>query len=400
MSRKEIVVQIFTGGYLEKKVTYEQIEQKLRPLLETAPIGKVLMGWAVMPEVYCKTKELLAQYGTELYLWLPVFSETGLLKPIKRLLDWNGQEVKSYHLKEGENFEFYCPNQELNTDSFLEIYEENFAGIDFDGVFLDKIRFGAFSNGINGVFNCFCPKCLERYAQEEISAGELKAEMQKVLEGSLEYSLVPLGITSYENGIYHFKNKLWKRYFDLKGKEVTQAVSALIDYFHNKNMKVGLDTFSPFTAYFAGQDIKKLGQKADFIKPMMYRITQAPAGLPFEAECLMKETTKDDPVKVKKRFYKLLACEEEKDGVFDLDFVYRELESLTETGIKVYAGTEMNRIEGIAPVTPVYIRESMQKIGETQAAGIVLSWDLLSAPDENLEEVKQYGKYFGNEKYI
>ncbi len=55
-------------------------------------------------------------------------------------------------------------------------------------------------------------------------------------------------------------------------------------------MKIGIDTFSPFISYFTGQDLEKLQEVADFIKPMMYRTTKAPAGLPFEFERFIDES--------------------------------------------------------------------------------------------------------------
>ncbi|MDX5688798.1 hypothetical protein SIK51_18040, partial [Clostridioides difficile] len=61
--------------------------------------------------LYVETKKLLNKYNVELYLWLPCFSEIGLLEKSNLLIDYMGKEVKGYALQEDENFEFYCTNK-------------------------------------------------------------------------------------------------------------------------------------------------------------------------------------------------------------------------------------------------------------------------------------------------
>lgn len=75
-----------------------------------------------------------------------------------------------------------------------------------------------------------------------------------------------------------------------KAEDIAGALKPVTRYFRQRGMKVGMDTFAPYLAYFAGQDMKLLASMADFIKPMMYRITNAPAGMPFETDCLIRET--------------------------------------------------------------------------------------------------------------
>ena len=110
MNKQEIIVQISTGGYLEHKVTHDAVCKKLKALLETIAVSKVIIGWSCDRELYEHVIRFLKQHGIECYLWLPVFSETGILKAdTGKLIDDTGNEVKSYCLSEGENFEFYCP---------------------------------------------------------------------------------------------------------------------------------------------------------------------------------------------------------------------------------------------------------------------------------------------------
>lgn len=400
MNQEEIIVQISTGGYLEHKAAHEEICRKLEHLLERIAVSKVIIGWSCDREVYRHVIAFLKQRHIESYLWLPVFSETGILKAdTGKLIDDTGAEVKSYCLTEGENFEFYCPNQKRSTEACLEIYRERFDGLGFDGVFLDKIRYGAFSNGLGGVFNCFCPDCMKRYEENGIDTHELKHQMKRVRDGAGEYGEQVLGITAYERGKYTFRNPVWEQFFRKKAEDIERALKPLVDWFHHRGMKVGMDTFAPYLAYFAGQDMERLATMADFIKPMMYRITSAPAGMPFETDCLIRETVRQpDGTKARAQFFRTIGCRDMGKEAFDLEFTARELSFTAGFGTPVYCGIEINR-NTVAPSSPAYIRETMEGLRHVELRGYVLSWDLMSATEENLTAVGQCLEHCGAEPF-
>lgn len=390
MEKKRIALQIFTGGYLEDTPPFEKLRSVLEPLLCRMKVEKILMGWSVKPALYRETIRLAKHYGAEVYLWLPVLSETGLLKPVRRLIDDEGKEVQQIGLKGGEKFEFYCPNQELNTKSFWEIYEEFFSELPFDGVFLDKIRYGSFANGKGGVFSCFCPECRKVYAAAGIPEHALLAQMKSIRAGVQENEAAPLDVECYEAGRYRFRDPIWEKFFVCKQHCIYDFLKPVTDWLRSRGLRIGIDTFSPFTAYFAGQDTAKLAKLADFIKPMMYRITRAPAGLLWESEQLLQETLAHPSPAA---FSRILGVENMSKSPFDLEFVKRELALLAAGGADIYAGIEINRIDPVAPATPEYIRENVRAFSETAIRGFVLAWDLLCAPEENLQEVlRLFGK--------
>ena len=57
-------------------------------------------------------------------------------------------------------------------DHFLTTY-------DFDGVFIDKIRFPSMANGLQDVFSCFCPYCIEKAAHSGLDLDEVKSILNK-----------------------------------------------------------------------------------------------------------------------------------------------------------------------------------------------------------------------------
>lgn len=387
MDSKKIVIQIFTGSYQESKVNYQQIKDKLEPILKKISVEKVIMGWSVERKLYQRMEEFLHSYGVKLYLWLPVFSENSELRPTKLLMDDRGDYVQSYHTSRRENFEFYCPNSSLNVQNVMDIYEEYFQEIKFDGVFLDKMRYGSFPNGLTGIFSCLCPTCLARYESIGIRIRELKNEMRKVRIGQFGYEETPFKMRVYENGKYDFDHEVWPLFFREKARSISDACQVFADYFHGRGLQVGVDVFTPFLAYFVGQDIQELQAKVDFIKPTMYRLTNVPGALSFEYQQLLRKVIVRNRLDAAKKLPEILKVMGEDGQTADLNFVKKELNLLAEYSDKVYAGIEINRIPKIAWATPTYIKESLTGLYREDMKGFALSWDLMSMPEENINAV-------------
>lgn len=384
---KEIIIQLFTGGYKNKETTYEQIEAKLLPIVTRIKVKKVIAGWNLDRELYQKLCAFLHQYQVECYLWLPVFSETGELKQVQKTVDYTAKDVQGFHLRDGEDFEFYCPNVSANIQRVIEIYEENFEDLAFDGIFLDKIRYGSFSTGIEGVFSCFCSECEKKYIENGISVEALKKEMKQVEDGEGDYANSPLGLCSYKQGSYSFSNDIWSTFFEIKAKMIYEALVPLCDYFHKRNLKIGMDTFFPFLGYFVGQDYHLLSQLADFIKPMMYRNTNAPAGLEHEVIKFLEATTKEDLPQAKKMYGDILASKIEEKRLLALEFLKKEVEYMTSVSNNVYCGIEVNHIEGITEVGPHNIQENLEELSKTAVKGVVLGWDILCTTQDNIDSI-------------
>jgi len=384
MNKKEIVLQIFTGGYLQTWVSYEEIENKLKDILEKADVSKLIIGWAVDRELYRKVISLLHRHQIEVFLWMPVFSETDFFKEVSYLKDFRGMNVENYQLKEGENFAFYCPNVKASRDNVKEIYEEHFSKLGFDGIFLDKIRYASFSNKLTGVFSCFCPECIKRYREKQLDISGIRQEMDAMIYGRQGYETKPFRCISYDKGGYQFEAAIWAQFFRAKADFIYDALMDIADYFRKQGLMIGLDTFAPFMAYYVGQDLRRISELADFIKPMMYRITQAPAGLPFEYDRFLSETTKAPLEDVRKVFNNILKIETDDTKLFDIDFVKKELEFMNQLKKPIYCGIEVNKTQEAA-ADPGYIAATMEALSQTDIKGYVLSWDVLSAPEENLE---------------
>lgn len=404
---KEYIVQISTGDYAAANIRFEQIRNKLAPLLKQIPLRAVIMGWSGQKELYQQTKQLLAPYQTELYLWLPVFSENNRLKKVPDLIDYQNKAVSHYHLNQGENFEFCCPNRRESIERFLEIYEEHFAGLAgahvFDGVFLDRIRYASFSNGRSGVFSCFCPVCREKYQARGLDISTLTTQMQLLSTGQDGYDRIPFKMEKYQSGTYQFADPIWSAFFKAKQDFIYEALKPVSQYFKAKGLRVGLDLFSPFMAYFVGQDPFRLSLLADFVKPMMYRATYAPAGIPFELDRLIKETVPRTQRQTAGDEYRRIigaqATGLNAAPLTNISFVKTELEILKQPGAftatdigaatktRIYCGIEVNYLKDVVPTTAEYVAANLNELAQTDIDGFVLSWDLLSAPESHLRAV-------------
>ena len=375
-------MQILSGGFLQEAVPYELVEKKLDFILPRLPVTKVLMGWPHDKSLYQKTAEFLFKRNIEFYLWMPVFSETGALKNLAPLVDITGRGILKNGETSNEDFFFNCPNNSENIKKILDIFNENFASIPFTGVFLDKIRYPSFAgdHGTRGVFSCFCPECRAVYEKEKLDIEKLKAAL-------CAETTAPLGVTEYRfNGDYVFKDKVITDFFRVKADIIYNSMKQICAFFRERGYSAGFDVFAPFLSPFAGQDISRLCRLCDFIKPMMYRITNAPAGLPFETEALLKQTNCGSAPK-RKDFFKLLGAND--DGMpFNLAFAVKELREMSKkSSCPVYAGIEINRVEEIAPADSAYIEETVNAYAQTGIQGLALSWNLLDMPEENICKV-------------
>ena len=376
----DVTVQIFSGGFLRETTTFEDVEKKLSSILPRLPVSKVIMGWSPDKALYEKTASLLVKKNIGFYLWFPVFSETGVLEKLGALVDYQSRQTDSRGEQSDEDFDFCCPNNKHNIEKILAIFDQKYASIPFTGVFLDKIRYpssanaGGSGNGFRSTCTCFCPDCLAFYKKENVDVDRLKAALARPAD-------LPFGVSAYKgNGEYTFDDSIIYDFFQLKARILYKSLERICTHFREKGLGIGFDVFAPFLSAFAGQDLPALSGLCDFIKPMMYRATNAPAGIPFEAEALLRETGAAN----RAGFYRALGINSE-SMPFDRDFAARDLQNFcSASACPVYAGIEINRKKDIADIYPDYIEETIMAFSGTGIVGFALSWNLLDAPEENI----------------
>jgi len=367
--KKSVTVQIYTGNFDSppNNLDIAAIKRKLSKLYQRANIEYVMLGWNPQADID-EIVDYVKQRETEVYLWLPVFSGWDGLSP---LISEDGQiAAQDYQAEKGERFDFGCPANPDSIRQIKHIFETYYSDGAYDGIFLDKIRFPSFISGLQPVLSCFCPYCRSLHNLSE--------------PFKVNDETNPLSITSYDGLCYNTADQTLARLFAYKAEAVTSSVAELSGYFRKLGYKIGLDLFTPFLSWFVGQDCVSLAQHADFIKPMFYRETYAPAGIPLELDMYAAAFGGTRAAKESRKQYILNTLN---TSSIDIEFINREVSHVRDRigEIRLYAGIEINYNERIAKITAQYIKENITRL--KGADGFALSWDLCSTPDKNLDAV-------------
>ena len=357
------IVQVSLGGWNKPDYTAEQIIDRIDTVSSLIPVGKVIIGWTLDKEIYRQVGAHLHAKGIQMLLWLPVFAETEEVCENSPAVDLRGEIPAHYDLTEGEGFRFNCPSNPQNAANIIALYDRAFSDCGFDGVFLDRIRTQSFVGGTSGVLSCGCLLCTEKFEAEGVS-------LEKVQEEWADKADSFFNVTGYSPATgFTFENPVAADFFRAKGNVVSGAVAAIADSLRTRGLEVGMDLYAPFMAPFVGQDYEILAQHADFIKPMLYRMTFAPAGMGFEYDLLRKAVP---------------AATGYPDFAMDKAFLDSQLEAMAPYPCAKFPGIEINYREGVAPTSPEYVKESLDAVMAHHFDGAVLSWNIMEAPDAHV----------------
>ena len=357
------IVQVSLGGWNAPDYTAEQVIGRIQEVNALIPVRKVIIGWSLDKQVYRQVGEYLHANGIKMLLWLPVFAETEEMCENEPAVDLAGEIPANYDLAAGEGFRFNCPTRPETAANVVAIYDDNFQDCGFDGVFLDRIRTQSFVSGVSGVLSCGCPVCKEYFKAEGVDLDAVQAAW--IEKGDAFFS-----VTAYspEYG-FTFADSRAEAYFKAKGHVVSHAVAAIADSFRGRGLEVGMDLYAPFMAQFVGQDYGILSQHADFIKPMLYRQTFAPAGMGFEYDLLRKAVP---------------GAAGYPEFTMDVDFLDSQLKAMEPYACGKYPGIEINYRAKVAPTSPEYVTESLEAVMRHGFDGAVLSWNIMQAPDSHI----------------
>ena len=367
----ELSVQLFTGSAITpEQIDISKIIDKLNNIYKRTNISGAYIGWNKDIDI-SSIIDLLKKQGTDIYFWLPVFSELSLLADFKPLIGIDGKIIETlYNTDNEELFTFCCPANPINVEIAIGVFEKYYDKDIYNGIFLDKIRFPSFIGGLSTVTSCYCDYC--------------RSVFDLPTENDLEFKDIanPMGISTY-NDLHYEMNSGFRKLFDYKAKAVYRSLEQLCSYFRNRGFKICLDLFTPATAFFVGQDYHKLLKLTDIVKPMLYNVTNAPAGIPFEINEYAGAFDKNSENAIARRIHLL-----ETVGYYEKDFIKKEVEGIksiitqNELKTKLHVGIEVNYVENIAPVTGEYIKESVTNV--KSADGIIASWNLNTMPDDNI----------------
>lgn len=363
----EYIVQVSLGSWHHPDYSAGQIIGRIDTVSSLIPVSKVIIGWSLDRNIYREVGEYLHSKGIKMLLWFPVFAETEEMCENSLAVDIWGNIPTNYDLAAGEGFRFNCPSDPQNAANLLAIYDTHFSDCGFDGVFLDRIRTQSFVSGTGGVLNCGCPLCASEFQAEGVDLEAVRKEWE---ENGDRF----LSVTGYSPaGGFVFENPVAEAFFKAKGHIVSNAVGEIADSFRSRGLEIGMDLYAPFMAPFVGQDYEILTAHADFIKPMLYRQTFAPAGMGFEYD-LLKAAVPE--------------AEGYPEFAMDLGFLHSQLEAMEPYTCAKFPGIEINYREEVVPTSPEYVNESLEAVTSHGFDGTVLSWNIMEAPLAHLDCLK------------
>lgn len=347
------------------KIDLPYILSILEDFHKAGRLAGVLAGWGEDLAPYRALSEQLREWGLPLYFKTAVFAELeGLAASFEPMIDASLSPSSPYHLNEEEHFLFRCPASDANRQIALA-YAKSFldTGL-FDGLFLDRIRYNSLISGIEGQ-GCFCRRCLKRYQEKGIDTDRLRSLLIESAKTRRPFA------AAYQDGVYHFEDPDIDAFFREKSRLITENVALFASYAHERGLALGLDLFTPSAAYLTGQDTLALSSMADFIKPMLYQFTNAPAGIPFEmpfVQAFLQDGSEP------------LAAP---SSIFEKDLAF-----LRKVPCHVFPGIEVNRIDPICLPSEAELKSTLAAL---QASGIetaVASWDIQKMPASHLSLLK------------
>lgn len=363
----QYIVQVSLGGWNNPDYTAEEIIGRIDTVSSIIPVRKVIIGWSLDKEIYREVGDYLHSKDIKMLLWLPVFAETEEMCENSPAVDLWNRIPANYDLAAGEGFRFNCPSDPQNAKNIVSLYDNHFGDCGFDGVFLDRIRMQSFVSGVGGVLNCGCPLCATEFKAEGIDIEIIKEEWDEKGDDFLSVK----AYTPSEGFV--FTDPTTADFFKAKGHIVSKAVASIADSLRKRGLEIGMDLYAPFMAPFVGQDYEILASHADFIKPMLYRQTFAPAGMGFEYDLLKKAVP---------------GAQGYPEFAMNLDFLHSQLEAMESYSCAKFPGIEINYRKEIVPTSPEYVAESIEAVKSHGFEGIVLSWNIMEAPLAHLDCLK------------
>ncbi|MCI8541219.1 MAG: hypothetical protein HFE68_05320 [Erysipelotrichaceae bacterium] len=346
----QYTLQLHTGSFLKANYSAAQIMEKCDAIFARIKVKDLILGWNTDPELNRTLLDYFHTKGVRVLLWLPILAKSDEVCEITYATTLSDQD---------KNAHFACPNHIPNSHAIITLYEQYFANLPFDGVFLDKIRFASFAEGYEQGFGCFCAQCEKQMHSVDLPYIKklIQAHDNKLMRG--EYD---------RYGRYHFADFQVNTFYKRRSQYITDLVFKLAAYFNSRKLVVGADLFAPILAYHVGQNIKEIGKLVDFVKPMMYTHTEAPSGIPYEYHAYITHFAQSEAFT--KHF---------PGGPLSRESLRVQMEYIANVPAHVVPGIEINPIQGICHTNAETVKDHLSLFAHYST--IALCWDIMQIQD-------------------
>lgn len=396
-----LAAQLSTGHSKPEALGIDRVRSMLQQALDVVSLDILIIGWEEIPPLYQMLTARETRSTRQVYLWYPLLSDYPGLSPDQLVLNYRGRPSQGWgeFLASGEmteTFRFACPNNPQARDTTLAQLERVLTTYNFDGVFLDKIRFPSPANGLEEMFSCFCQHCYQAASEQGLNLDEVKEALE--YPGGLAASTTSRAILP---GAYWLEDLLANRpvlqkFIRFRLDSITQLVASVHGLASRLGKKLALDVFTPGLAPAVGQDYSALAPYGEWVKPMIYRFAKGPAGLRLELPALADDLNRflgfdPDTARswIQQRVPGLAGTDFEHiaDEGVPLRLIAEEARQAVALAspTPIYLGLETVSMPGIIHITPTHVEEIIDLAQAAGVAGLALSWDLLHTPVENLK---------------
>jgi hypothetical protein len=368
---------------------------KLHAAFEQIPISHVLLGWNLPSPLVSACRAEAKQAGAQLFLWHPLLTGDGsfIPQPEWHTIGLQNEPVPGFQGM--AEFTFVCPNRPPVRAAVLDHLFQVITRCDYDGVFLDRIRYPSPAADPGRWLACFCDDCHRTAAAEGLDLKAVRGSLQRLLATPQRISSVLTALLRSElHDISDPDMMLLSAFLDFRSRSVSSFVASAADLIRSEGLTVGLDCFSPALARLVGQDLSTLSANGEWTKVMTYGHTLGPAGLPFELLHLATWLVKRYGIREQLTLQWLshatgLPMPLSRNALRIHGLVpaalRAEIRRARSAGIeKLFAGIELVELEGLTHLHREQIEADLRAFRAAGADGLVLSWDLWHIPLERL----------------
>jgi len=389
-------IQYLEGGSHIAHIAPEEARTRLRMAFERLPPDMVLLGWNLPTVLVQVVMAECARAKAQLYLWQPLLTGGSGLR---FQLDWqtiglNNNPVGGF--RQMPEFTFVCPNRPAAREAILQRLDEVLSHGEYQGVFLDRIRFPSPAADPTSDLACFCEDCRRAAEQQGLDLILIQRQLRQLLNTPEGRRVATSSLLSMPNTPEMQPGfEALAQFLAFRQRSISEFVRMAVTLARAHGLAVGLDCFSPTLTRLVGQDLSTLSGYSDWIKVMTYIRAFGPATIPFEVSGLINWLVTaggvDEPT--------ALTWLAEATG-WDLphrgEILRRGLSSFAiltaeinrgraACSRRLLAGVELVEMPGVSELSSEQIKADVAAVRAAGVDGLVLSWDLWHIPLERLE---------------
>lgn len=262
-----------------------RIMEKITAAHDLAGLTRLLFFPSLDPKLNLGIVEHCRKLGVEVFLWYKVLAGNDILHERSEMTEdaWGDRAFGESGVwprvaEKREYYSFGCPRNAKYNNLLINRCQHMLKS--YEGLFVDSIGFPSPSLGLESVFSCFCPQCLEI----EPRLLEWRRRVQDLRECVVSASDADLERWGTFRGVIGEFELV--EFFDFRRRSLDLLARRYAEIAKKQGKEIGIDVSCPALSDPCGHDYSALGAFADWLKPRIYCRTYGPSSIPLEFHCL------------------------------------------------------------------------------------------------------------------